>query len=121
LAAFLETTELSAGQRNQVSGAAKKVNMYSKIMNLRQINTAGASIFDTRLLLRQNGIFVQTHLMEEFKTALDMLGKAQIERHMHFQHELREIGYEDSSRLIRDGEQMFDHLQSLVRARLIRD
>jgi hypothetical protein len=52
LAAFLETTELSAPQRQQVTSATKKVDMYSKIMDLRGINTAGSAIFETRLLLR---------------------------------------------------------------------
>ncbi len=119
LAAFLETTELSAGQRAQVIKAARKVEMYSKIMNLRLINAAGVSIFDTRLLLRRKGIFVQPSLVAAFKTALDILGKAQVERYVHFQHGRNGIGYEDSSRLLSDGEKIFNELQSMVRDRLV--
>jgi hypothetical protein len=111
---------LSAAQRQQVSGAMKKVDMYSKIMSLRQINAAGASIFDARLLLRWNGIFVQTSIMGEFKNALEILGKAQVERYMEFQHRSG-VDYKESSRLLSDGEKVFDRLQSMVRTRLHRD
>jgi hypothetical protein len=117
---FLETTELSAAQRQQVSSAMKKVDMYSKIMSLRQINAAGASIFDARLLLRRNGIFVQTSIMGEFKNALEILGKAQVERYIEFQHRSG-VDYKESSRLLSDGEKVLDRLQSMVRTRLHRD
>lgn len=119
LAAFLETSELSAPQRQQVLDAAKKVDMYSKIMDLRRINAAGAAIFDVRLLLRRRGIFVQTSIIDEFKKALDVLGKAQVERFMHFQHGRSGIGFDASSRLLSDGEKIFDELQSVVRTRLL--
>src|SRR6266545_1386211 len=76
--------ELSSPQRQQVLGATKKVDMYSKIMDLRQISAAGAAIFEVRLLLRRGGIFVQAGILEEFKKALDVHGKAQVERLMHF-------------------------------------
>jgi len=119
LAAFLETSELSAPQRNQVLGAAKKVDMYSKIMDLRRINSAGAAIFDVRLLLRRHGIFVQSSIIDEFKKAVEVLGKAQIERFVHFQHGRSGIGFDDSRRLLSEGEKIFEQLQAVVRARLL--
>jgi len=119
LAAFLETSELSAPQRQQVAEAAKKVDMYSKIMNLRQIHEAGAAIFDTRLLLRRQGIFLQSSLVGEFKNAIEILSKAQIERLVQFQHGSSGVGYDASLRLLSEGEKVFDELQSLVRARLL--
>jgi hypothetical protein len=121
LGAFLETTELSAPQRQQVAAASKKVDIYSKIMDLRGINTAGGVIFNARLLLRQRGIFVQTSMVDEFKSALDMLGKAQIERHIEFEHRGSGVGSKDTSRLLSEGERTFDQLQSMVRTRLLRD
>lgn len=44
--AFLETTELSDAQRKQVLAATDRNQMYSKIMRLRTINTAGAAIYE---------------------------------------------------------------------------
>jgi hypothetical protein len=121
LAAFLEITELSTPQRQQVASATKKVDMYSKIMDLRGINIAGSAIFETRLLLRQKGIFVQTSMVDEFKNALEMLGKAQIERHIEFQHRGAGVGSKDALRLLNDGERTFNQLQAMVRTRLLRD
>jgi hypothetical protein len=118
LAAFLESTELSPEQRQQVTVASKKSDMYSKIMNLRRINTAGASIFDARLLVRRKGIFVQRGMVDEFKSAIDMLSKAQVERLMEFRHRTSS-GFEHTSRLFDEGNAMFDRLQSMVRTRLV--
>ena len=93
--------------------------MYSKMIDLRQINAAGASIIDTRLLVRRKGIFVQPRLVDVLKNALDVLGKAQVERYIHFQHGTTGIGYAETSRLLSEGDKIFDSLQSSVRDRLI--
>jgi len=119
LAIFLETSELSMPQQQQVLGAAKKVDMYSKIMDLRRINGAGAAIFDTGLLMRRHGIFVQASILHEVKKAMEMLSKAQVERHMHFQHSRSGIGFDASSYLLSEGDKIFENLQSVVRTRLI--
>jgi hypothetical protein len=121
LAAYLEASELSAAQRKQVLDAEKKVDMYVKIVEFRQINAAAASIFDARLLLRRDGIFAKTDVIDAFTTALNFLGKAQIERSMHFQHRATDIGYDETLRLFGEGEKVFASLQSLLRTRLLRD
>jgi hypothetical protein len=60
LTAFLETSELSDQQRKQVREADDKIRMFANIMRLRKIHTAGAAIYDGRLLLRTHGIFLPT-------------------------------------------------------------
>ena len=47
-----------------------------------------------------------------------MLGNAQIERQIQFQHRGAGIGTKESARLLSEGEQEFDRLQSMARARL---
>jgi hypothetical protein len=119
LTTFLETSELSGPQRQQVLDATKKVDVYSKIMDLRRINIAGAAIFDARLLVRRHGIFVNPSIVNEVRRALDVLSKAQVESYMHFQRRGTGIGYDASSHLLSDGEKIFDQLQSVVRQRLL--
>jgi hypothetical protein len=58
LATFVDSTELSTPQRQQVINAKGKNEMYSKIIRLRTINIAGAAIYDGRQILRTNGIFI---------------------------------------------------------------
>jgi hypothetical protein len=117
LRAFLETTDLSDGQRKQVAAAADKERMFTKIVQLRQINSARGAVFDGRMLLRTEGIFLPKDMMESFKNAFDLLSKAETEQYVNFQHELRE--HTASMRLLDEGEQLFDNLQSSVRKRLL--
>jgi hypothetical protein len=42
---FLESTELSSAQRQQVSNAEQKVKTFGKILDIRQINSAGDAVF----------------------------------------------------------------------------
>jgi hypothetical protein len=60
-------------------------------------------------------------MVDEFKHALDMLGKAQIERHVEFQHRGEGVGSKDALRLLNDGKRTFNQLQAMVRTRLLRD
>lgn len=85
LATFLETTELSVAQRQQVAGASDKNDIYSKILRLRKVNSAGASIYDGRQVLRVSGVFVPTAIVKTFREAFDRLSGAQVERYLAFE------------------------------------
>jgi hypothetical protein len=120
VATFLESTELSNQQRAHVASADDKVRMYSKIMRLRRINTAGAAIYDGRLLLRTHGIFISSEMSKSFKGAFDALGKAQVEQYINFEH-ARGTHQESSMFLLGGGgEQLSADLEALVRIALRR-
>lgn len=61
-----------------------KVRMYSKINRLRNINKAGAAIYEGRLLLRTSGIFLPAPIAKAFKDGFDMLSFAQVEQQLEF-------------------------------------
>jgi hypothetical protein len=85
LATFLESTELSDMsdiQKKQVTNASEKNRIYSNVVAMRLIYKAGDDIFDARLLLRINGIFIPDELSSQFQSALEILSKAQIERYI---------------------------------------
>ena len=117
LTSFLEASELSPPQRQQVLGATEKVRTYGNIMQLRHINTAGAAIFDARLLLRTNGIFISKEQMDSLKNGLQMLAEAQVERFVEFQNR-HSLGGKAASRLLKEGDNIFDELQTVVRKTL---
>jgi hypothetical protein len=73
LVTFIDSTELSNPQRQQVLKASDKNDMYSKILRLRTINVAGAAIYDGRQLLRTNGIFIPASVVKMFKDAFNKL------------------------------------------------
>lgn len=119
--AFLETTELSDAQRKQVLAATDRNQMYSKIMRLRTINTAGAAIYEGRLVLRTNGIFINAEIAKAFKDAFDKLSGAYVEQSMQFRGG-RGAGYEKSMEILdTTGERLIARLQELVRAAIRRD
>jgi hypothetical protein len=121
LSVFLESTELSGQQRQQVLGAKDKTEMYSKILSLRTINTAGAAIYDGRQMLRTNGIFISASVAKSFKDAFEELSGAQVERYMEFQHR-RSAGYEKSMAVLDpSGHGLIATLESLVRTTIRRD
>jgi hypothetical protein len=115
LEAFLETSELSEQQRKQVRDADDKVRMFSNIMRLRRINTAGAAIYEGRLLLRTHGIFLPTPLAEAFKISFDQVSRAQTQQYIEFQHR-RASDLKDSMAIIGDGSvALFTSLETAVR------
>ncbi len=116
LATFMDSTELSNSQRQQVLNAKDKNEMYSKIIRLRTINIAGAAIYDGRQILRTNGIFIPAPMAKIFKEALNKLHEAQVERYMEFQHGRIAGGYEKSMKVLdTSGEGMLSDLETLVR------
>jgi hypothetical protein len=121
LVAFLDSTELSVPQRNQVLSASKKVEMYTKILRLRTNNAAGAAIYEGRQVLRTNGIFVSSDTVKRFREALEKLSEARVERYIEFQHP-RTVGYEKSLEVLdTSGTGVIADLEALVRSTIRRD
>jgi hypothetical protein len=121
LTTFLESTDLSAPQRAQVSASSDKVTMYSKIVRQRRIGIAGGAIYDGRLLLRTNGIFISSTMSKSFKGGFEILSKAHVEQLVNFEHG-RGPSNESSVLLISPaGEQVVANLETLVRSTLRRE
>lgn len=119
VASFLNSTDFSEAQKDQVSAAADKNKLYSRVVELRLLNRAQNDIYDTRLLIRKQGIFVPTPLVSQFEEALKILHAAQIERYMEFRHEgSRE--HKAQTDLLNNGEKKVADLAIAVRARLLR-
>jgi hypothetical protein len=118
---FLETTEFSGPQRKQVVEADDKVRMYSKINRLRNINKAGAAIYEGRLSLRISGIFLPTALAKALKGGFDKLSLAQVEQQLDF--EGRGIREQPNSTglLGGGGDLLLSNLEALVRSTIRRD
>jgi hypothetical protein len=118
---FIETTELSDSQKKQVLAASDKNEMYSKIMRQRTINTAGAAIYEGRLVLRTSGVVVPAAIAKSFKEAFDKLSGAYVEQSMEFRSG-RGAGFEKSMDVLdTTGEGVIATLEALVRATIRRE
>jgi hypothetical protein len=117
---FLDSTDFSAPQKQQVLAANDKNKMYSRLVTLRQLNAARLEIFKVRSMLRKNGIFIPAALQAQFRSAIEVLSRAEVERYVEFRHESFHE-YKDSSFLLQNGEKIISDLGDSVRARLLRD
>lgn len=121
LETFLESTDFSTPQRKQVLEANEKVRTFSKINRLRIINIAGASIYEGRLLLTTNSVFLPSAFSMAFKQAFDTLHGAQVEQYIDFQRG-RSHSYEKGNDLIGPGgDALLARLETLTRTTLRRD
>jgi hypothetical protein len=118
---FLETTELSDAQKEQVLAAADKNQMYSKIMRQRKVSSAGAAIYEGRLMLRTNGILIPAAVSRSLKDAFDKLSGAYVEQSMQFRTG-RGAEFEKSMDVLdTTGDGMIATLEALLRATIRRD
>jgi hypothetical protein len=116
---FLNSTEFSEAQKTQIAAASDKNEIYSRVVNLRQLNRAGSEIYDCRLLLRKNGIFVPQDIISLLENAIQVLHAAQVERYIAFRHDTFRA-YNDSQFLLANGEKIIKDLGVAVRARLLK-
>lgn len=73
---YLETTDFSDPQKEQVRTAANKEDMFRDIENLRLINGAGTEIYNSHAILGDKGIFIPSEIEDDFIGALDSCAKA---------------------------------------------
>jgi hypothetical protein len=121
LATFIDSTELSNPQRQQVLSSSDKNDMYSKILRLRTINIAGAAIYDGRQVLRRDGIFIPASVAKSFRepSANYLMLRLSDTQHGHGAGG----GYQKSMEVLDTGgeNKMFATLESLVRTTIRRD
>jgi len=118
---FLTAVDFSDSQKLQLKSAKDRQKTYSDIITWRSIVQAQNTIFDGRLLLRKQSIFMPSALKDEFTRALDRLGAAQVEQQMDHQHRQSGIGFEKRSDLLNNGEAMFASLGAAANRRLFRE
>jgi len=120
--AYLGTTEFSKGQIEQIAQAADHNDMYVKVVIFRQIAEAAFKIFDARLLLRKQRIFMPAAIHDRFQSLIDMLSAAQVERELQHQHPNipRNSWGKGITTYHAEGNKAYDELAAAVNERLFR-
>lgn len=117
---YLETTELSPSQKEQVRSASDRTDMLSKILVWRQIANAGEQIFLAHKAIRKERIFLPEDLRLEIMGMLDIVSGAYIQRKIEHQSPRRNHQLEGTTKFYDRGPKGVDNLATLVRAKLIR-
>ncbi|WP_315729138.1 hypothetical protein [Bradyrhizobium sp. SZCCHNS2015] len=117
---YLEVTELSSAQKEQVRSAADPTEMLVKILIWRRIANAGEQIFLAHKAVRKERIFLPEDLRLEFMRMLDIVSGAYTQRKIEHQSPQRNLRMEGMTKFYDQGSKGVDNLATMVRTRLIR-
>lgn len=118
---FLNATELSERQKSGVLDASDKNRSFAKMMSYRAAGIAGQEIFEARLLLRKNGIFITEELKKIYEAALDLCSEAQVHKDMENMHGSQMVRDLKGDRIfLAEGSTTFDSVLAETRSRLLR-
>jgi hypothetical protein len=117
---YLETTELSPSQKEQVRSSADPTDMLSKNLIWRQIATAGEQIFLAHKAIRRERIFLPEDLRLEFMRMLDIVSGAYTQRKIEHQSPRRSHELQATAKFYEQGPKGVDNLAAMVRTKLIR-
>jgi hypothetical protein len=119
LANYLETTEFSKMQKEQVKKATDKIRSAATIQNFRYVNAAQTQFYEMNLLLHKLGIFVPIDIRNQFRSPIQVCGSAMAQRYAELGG--RRIQMEADLEFLRDGDKHLHTLKTIVGARLLRD
>ena len=117
---YLNSTDFSPLQKQQVLEASNPTDMYAKIFLWRKIADAREAIFLAHKAIRKERIFLQEDLRNEFMEMLDLVGKACIQRQVEHQRPSHQSSLTGISEFYEKGPKGVDKLAAMVRNRLLR-
>ena len=102
--------------------ATDREKEYARIQNWRTVSEAGRDIYQARLTLREQRIFMPADLTKEFSDVIERMSGAQIQRRLHLEHpHIPEYNYgKASTGWLEDCVPVFDRMASLANQRLFR-
>jgi hypothetical protein len=123
LDAFLSTTGFSKQQNDQIKAADDHLDMFMKITTMRRIIDAQQKIYDARVLLRKQRIFMPEAVRFDFQSFIELLSGAQVERSLQFQHPNfpRNEWGNSIKRFYEEGEREYAALATAANQRLFRE
>lgn len=123
LQSFVSTSDLGEHEREMLFGAADREKEYAKILNWRTVRQAGSDIYQARLTLREQRIFMPADLTKEFSDVIEQMSGAQVQRRLSLQNpHIREYDYGTATTdWITGCVPVFDRMATLANQRLFRD
>lgn len=118
--AFLSASDLSEVQKSWVRLSHDKNRTYANIEIARSINRAGQLIFDGRLALRKNSIFMNDKTRQTFTDAFNNLGRVQTQRFIE-QRRSESSAVRHVEDFLLNGEVMFSSVMACARERMLHE
>jgi hypothetical protein len=83
---FATGIKLEDHEKKSLLDASDKQKQYSSIINWKAVMRAETDIYESRLTLREQRIFIPPTITDEFSAAIEKMSGAQIERRLSLQH-----------------------------------
>jgi hypothetical protein len=123
LQSFAMGSGLNEEDGKALLSAADKQKKYVSIVSWHAVNAAGRDVYEARLTLREQRIFMPPTITQEFSDAIEQMSGAQVERRLSLEHpEIRSYEFgEAQTKWMSDCKTVFEHLATTANARLFRD
>jgi hypothetical protein len=83
---FLASSDLNERERESLLKATNREKEYAAILAWRMVVDAGKDIYQARLTLREQRIFMPADLTKIFSDTIERMSGAQIERRLHLEN-----------------------------------
>jgi hypothetical protein len=123
LTSFMSASDLDEREKKSLLNSADREKEYGNIINWRTVSLAETDIYQARLVLREQRIFMAAALTAEFAGVIQRMSGAQTQRKLSLQNPhipSHEFG-NDTRDWMRDCVSEFDRLATLANQRLFRE
>ncbi|AWO90840.1 hypothetical protein [Bradyrhizobium diazoefficiens] len=123
LTSFMTSSDLSEREKKQLQDSSDREKEYANILSWRDVSIAGTDIYQARLVLREQRIFMPASLTSEFAGVIEKMSGVQVQRRLALQNPhipAYEFG-KATSDWIGDCVAEFDRLANLANQRLFRE
>jgi hypothetical protein len=117
---FLGKTDLEDWQKDEIRSCVDKTGLYAEYSNLKQISKASDACFDSVMLLKTKGLFIENDLKDEFDAASKLISDSLFEFRMNLQLKLPYDNrlHDTLDKFPKEAPSLIEKLESKLRQRL---
>jgi hypothetical protein len=119
---FASSSGLSEGDQKALLNSTDRAKEYSTIQKWRMVRDAEIDIYQARLTLREQQIFMPEEITNEFSEVIERMSGVQVEKRLNLENPhipLRDFG-NSSMEWLKDSTTVFERLAKAANARLFR-
>jgi hypothetical protein len=83
---FVSGVGLNEREQNSILNAVDKTKEYTSILDWQRVTGAGSDVYQARLTLREQRIFMPADLTKQFSDVIERMSSAQVERRLSLEN-----------------------------------
>jgi hypothetical protein len=101
--------------------SADRKEEYARLVNWQKVNEARKDIYQARLILREQRIFMPSEITKQFSDVIERMSSVQVERQVALEHPGARDQFEVSAAWIKDCLPVFEDIATQANRRLFRE